>query len=91
MTSPPPCLSAAQAALITVMWANNEVGTVQPIAELAEVARAHGVPFHTDAVQAVGHLPVSFRRQWRRPDDGDRPQTGAPAEWAHCSPAATYD
>lgn len=52
--------SAAQAALITVMWANNEVGTVQPIAELAEVARAHGVPFHTDAVQAVGHLPVSF-------------------------------
>jgi len=52
--------SAAQAALITVMWANNEVGTVQPIAGLAEVARAHGVPFHTDAVQAVGHLPVSF-------------------------------
>jgi cysteine desulfurase len=43
-----------------VMWANNEVGTVQPIAELAAVAAARGVPFHTDAVQAVGALPVSF-------------------------------
>jgi cysteine desulfurase len=47
-------------ALVSVMWANNEVGTVQPIAELAEIARAHGVPFHTDAVQAVGALPVDF-------------------------------
>ncbi len=47
-------------ALVTVMWANNEVGTVQPIAELAEVAHAAGVPFHTDAVQAVGQLPVDF-------------------------------
>ena len=40
-------------ALVSVMWANNEVGTVQPVAELAAVAREHGVPFHTDAVQAV--------------------------------------
>ena len=40
------------------MWANNEVGTVQPVAELAAVAAEHGVPFHTDAVQAVGTLPV---------------------------------
>jgi cysteine desulfurase len=47
-------------ALVTVMWANNEVGTVQPIAELAAVARRHGVPFHTDAVQAVGQVPVDF-------------------------------
>ncbi len=47
-------------ALITVMWANNEVGVVQPIAELAEVAREYGIPFHTDAVQAAGQLPVSF-------------------------------
>ncbi|MBP2703337.1 cysteine desulfurase [Microbispora sp. RL4-1S] len=47
-------------ALVSVMWANNEVGTVQPIAELAEVAHEHGIPFHTDAVQAVGQLPVSF-------------------------------
>ncbi|HJQ42084.1 MAG TPA: cysteine desulfurase family protein [Jatrophihabitantaceae bacterium] len=47
-------------ALVTVMWANNEVGTVEPIAELAEIAHAHGIPFHTDAVQAVGSLPVDF-------------------------------
>ncbi|HEU0133141.1 MAG TPA: cysteine desulfurase family protein [Mycobacteriales bacterium] len=47
-------------ALVTVMWANNEVGTVQPVAELAAVAAAAGVPFHTDAVQAVGALPVDF-------------------------------
>jgi cysteine desulfurase len=47
-------------ALVTVMWANNEVGTVQPIAELTAVAREHGIPFHTDAVQAAGQLPVDF-------------------------------
>ncbi len=47
-------------ALVTVMWANNEVGTVQPITALAEVAHRWGVPFHTDAVQAVGQLPVDF-------------------------------
>lgn len=47
-------------ALVTVMWANNEVGTVQPIAELAAVAAAHGIPMHSDAVQAVGALPVDF-------------------------------
>ncbi|HEU5031071.1 MAG TPA: cysteine desulfurase family protein [Spirillospora sp.] len=47
-------------ALATVMWANNEVGTVQPVPELAAVAREHGVPLHTDAVQAAGHLPVRF-------------------------------
>src|SRR5262245_6022868 len=48
------------AALISVMWANNEVGTVQPIAELAEIARTYGVPIHSDAIQAVGQLPVDF-------------------------------
>ena len=47
-------------ALVSVMWANNEVGTVQPVAELAEIAHEFGVPLHTDAVQAVGALPVSF-------------------------------
>jgi cysteine desulfurase len=47
-------------ALVTVMWANNEVGTIQPVVELAEVAHEHGIPFHTDAVQAVGALPVDF-------------------------------
>lgn len=47
-------------ALVTTMWANNEVGTVQPIAELAAVAAEYGVPLHTDAIQAVGQVPVDF-------------------------------
>ena len=47
-------------ALVTAMWANNEVGTVQPVAELAALAAARGVPLHTDAVQAVGQVPVDF-------------------------------
>jgi len=47
-------------AVISVQWANNEVGTVQPIAELAAIAAGAGVPFHTDAVQAVGQVPVDF-------------------------------
>lgn len=45
-------------ALVTVMWANNEVGTVQPVRQLADVAADFGIPFHSDAVQAVGQLPV---------------------------------
>jgi cysteine desulfurase len=48
------------AALVSVMWANNEVGTVEPIAELVGVAGEYGVPLHTDSVQAVGQLPVDF-------------------------------
>ncbi len=47
-------------ALVSVMWANNEVGTVAPIAELVAVAAEYGVPLHTDSVQAVGQLPVDF-------------------------------
>ena len=47
-------------ALVSVMWANNEVGTVQPIAALTEIAHAAGVPIHSDAVQAFGQLPVDF-------------------------------
>jgi cysteine desulfurase len=50
----------AGVALVSIMWANNEVGTVQPIAELAEIAREHQVPFHSDAVQAAGQLPVDL-------------------------------
>ena len=48
--------------IISVMFANNEVGTIQPIASLAQVAHAAGKIFHTDAVQAVGHIPVDARR-----------------------------
>ncbi|WP_053205080.1 cysteine desulfurase family protein [Jiangella muralis] len=47
-------------ALITVMWANNEVGTVQPVGEVVGVGRESGIPVHSDAVQAVGALPVHF-------------------------------
>jgi cysteine desulfurase len=47
-------------ALVSVMWANNEVGTLQPVPEIVELAHAHGVPVHTDAVQAAGHVPVDF-------------------------------
>ena len=47
-------------ALVSVMWANNEVGTVQPLAEVVEIAHAHDIPVHTDAVQAVGQVPVDF-------------------------------
>ncbi|THJ75001.1 cysteine desulfurase family protein [Candidatus Frankia alpina] len=49
----------AAVALVSVMWANSEVGTVEPVAELAAVAHRHGVPFHTDAVQAFGQIPVT--------------------------------
>jgi cysteine desulfurase len=49
-----------EVALVTTMWANNEVGTLQPVAELAAVAAAHGVPFHTDAIQALGQVSVDF-------------------------------
>ena len=49
-------------ALVTVMWANNEVGTVQPVEEVAALAHAHGIPVHTDAVQAVGAVPLDFGR-----------------------------
>jgi cysteine desulfurase len=52
--------AAGQVAVISVMWANNEVGTVQPVAELAAVAHESGIPFHTDAVQAAAQLPVDF-------------------------------
>ena len=49
--------------LVTVMFANNEIGSILPIAEIGEVCRAHRVLFHTDAVQAAGHIPVNVREQ----------------------------
>ncbi|SDE08131.1 cysteine desulfurase family protein [Glycomyces harbinensis] len=50
----------AEVTVLTCMWANNEVGTLQPVAEIAALAQAHGIPVHTDAIQAVGHVPVDF-------------------------------
>ena len=49
--------------LVTIMTANNEIGTIQPISEIGEICRKHGVVFHTDAVQAVGHLPIDVKAQ----------------------------
>ena len=49
--------------LVTIMTANNEIGTIQPIAEIGEICRIHGVYFHTDSVQAVGHLPIDVQAQ----------------------------
>ena len=45
--------------LISVMTANNEIGTIEPIADIAKVARKHKIAFHTDAVQAIGHIPIN--------------------------------
>jgi cysteine desulfurase len=50
----------ATVALVSVMWANNEVGTIQPIAEVVALAAEHGIPVHSDAVQALGAVPVDF-------------------------------
>ncbi len=49
--------------LVTIMYANNEIGTIQPISEIGAVCKKHGVLFHTDAVQAVGHLPIDVKKQ----------------------------
>ena len=50
-------------ALVTIMYANNEIGTVQPIAEIGAICKKHGVLFHTDAVQAVGHVDIDVKAQ----------------------------
>ncbi len=49
--------------LVTIMYANNEIGSVQPIAEIGEVCKKHGVLFHTDAVQAAGHIHINVKEQ----------------------------
>ena len=53
---------SAQTVLITVMFANNEIGTIHPVAEIGRLARENGVLFHTDATQAVGHVPVDVEK-----------------------------
>lgn len=50
-------------ALVSIMYANNEIGTIQPIEELGAVCRKHGVLFHTDAVQAMGNVPIDVKKQ----------------------------
>lgn len=52
---------ASSVALVTCMWANNEVGSVQPIAQIVALADRYGIPVHSDAVQAFGSLPISFK------------------------------
>ena len=51
-------------AIVSVMWANNETGNIQPVRELAELAHKHGALFHTDAVQAVGKVPMNLSEGW---------------------------
>ena len=50
-------------ALVTIMYANNEIGTLQPIEEIGKICQERDVPFHTDAVQAAGHLPIDVKKQ----------------------------
>ena len=64
---------AASIALVSILWANNEVGTIQPVAEIAALAAAHGVPVHVDAVAAYGHVPIDFAACARL---GPRPASG---------------
>jgi cysteine desulfurase len=50
-------------ALVSIVYANNEIGTIQPVAEIGKLCRERGVPFHTDAVQAAGHIPIDVHEQ----------------------------
>lgn len=54
--------------LISVMYANNEIGTIEPVSEIGKVAREHGIPFHTDAVQAIGNIPLDLSGKERDVD-----------------------
>ena len=51
-----------QTVLISIMYANNEIGTIEPVKEIAQIAHSHGIIFHTDAVQAVGNIPIDVRK-----------------------------
>ena len=55
-------LAGDNASLVSVMTANNEIGTIEPIAKIGAWCHAHGIPFHTDAVQAAGHIPISVEK-----------------------------
>ena len=73
--------------LITVMAANNEIGTIEPIAEIAAIAREAGVLFHTDAVQAVGHIPVDVSAWNCDMLSLSGHNSTAPGAWARCMSA----
>lgn len=53
--------SIDNASIVSIMYANNEIGTIQPVSELAEIAHEYGAYFHTDAVQAIGHIPIDVK------------------------------
>ncbi len=55
-------VASCETKLVSIMLANNEIGTIQPVRELAEIAHEHGCYFHTDAVQAVGHIPINVQK-----------------------------
>ncbi|WP_048128548.1 cysteine desulfurase NifS [Methanosarcina sp. WH1] len=54
--------------LISIMYANNEIGTIEPILEIGKVAREHGIPFHTDAVQVIGKVPLDMQKEHKNVD-----------------------
>ncbi|WP_294379087.1 cysteine desulfurase family protein [uncultured Clostridium sp.] len=62
LSRPRDTIATCESTLVSVMLANNEIGTIQPIEELSEIAREYGAKFHTDAVQAVGHIPIDVKK-----------------------------
>ena len=73
--------TAPDVALVSVMWANNEVGTIMPIAELAAIAAEFEVPMHSDAVQTVGQVPVGFAASGLSAMSVTAHKFGGPAGW----------
>lgn len=61
LSKPRECIPSCESTLVSVMLANNEIGTIQPVRELCELAHKYGACFHTDAVQAVGHIPIDVK------------------------------
>ena len=74
--------------LVTIMYANNEIGVIQPVAEIGKICREKGVLFHTDGVQAIGKVPVDVNRDQYRPDVDHGPQAVWPQRRGRvvCSP-----
>ena len=70
------------------MWANNEVGTLQPVDEVVAIAGKHGIPVHTDAVQAVGAVPVDFAASGVDALTLTGHKVGGPLVWARSSSVA---